>query len=45
LTVILGRLYVAKIKTGFKPTELGMMINDLLVASFPNIMDVGLRRT
>ena len=41
LTVILGRLYVAKIKAGFKPTELGMMINDLLVASFPNIMDVG----
>ena len=41
LTVIQGRLYVTKIKAGFKPTELGMTINDLLVASFPNIMDVG----
>ncbi|MBM4288250.1 MAG: type I DNA topoisomerase [Deltaproteobacteria bacterium] len=40
LTVIQGRLYVIKTKTGFKPTELGMIINDLLVASFPNIMDV-----
>ncbi|AEB10459.1 type I DNA topoisomerase [Desulfobacca acetoxidans] len=41
LSVILGRLYVAKIKAGFKPTELGLMINDLLVASFPKIMNVG----
>ena len=40
LTVIQGRLYVMKVKAGFKPTELGMMINDLLVASFPNIMAV-----
>ena len=41
LSVILDRLYVIKVKAGFKPTELGMMINDLLVASFPRIMDVG----
>ncbi len=41
VTVIQGRLYVMKVKAGFKPTELGMMINDLLVASFPNIMAVG----
>ncbi len=41
LSVIQDRLYVTKAKNGFKPTELGMMINDLLVASFPQIMDVG----
>lgn len=41
LSVIQDRLYVTKAKNGFKPTELGMMINDLLVASFPHIMDVG----
>ncbi len=40
LSVIQDRLYVIKVKGGFKPTELGLMINDLLVASFPNIMDV-----
>ncbi len=41
LSVIQDRLYVIKVKGGFKPTELGLMINDLLVASFPHIMDVG----
>jgi DNA topoisomerase-1 len=41
LSVIQDRLYVIKTKVGFKPTELGLMINDLLVASFPQIMDVG----
>ncbi|MGQ9920198.1 MAG: type I DNA topoisomerase [Desulfobacca sp.] len=41
LSVIQDRLYVIKVKGGFKPTELGLMINDLLVASFPQIMDVG----
>jgi DNA topoisomerase-1 len=41
LSVIQDRLYVTKAKNGFKPTELGMVINDLLVASFPHIMDVG----
>jgi len=41
LSVIQDRLYVIKVKGGFKPTELGLVINDLLVASFPHIMDVG----
>lgn len=41
LSIIQSRLYVTKTKSGFKPTELGLMINDLLVASFPKIMDVG----
>lgn len=40
LSVIQDRLYVIKVKGGFKPTELGLIINDLLVASFPHIMDV-----
>lgn len=40
LSIIQGRLYVTKTKAGFKPTELGLMVNDLLVASFPKIMDV-----
>ena len=41
LTVILGRLYVAKIKAGFKPTELGMMINDLLGGQFSKYYGCG----
>ncbi len=40
LGVIQDRLYVTKSKTGFRPTELGLTINDLLVASFPEIMDI-----
>jgi DNA topoisomerase-1 len=33
------RDYVLKIKTRLRPTELGMAVSDLLVASFPDIMD------
>jgi len=40
LGVIQDRLYVTKTKAGFRPSELGMTINDLLVANFPEIMDI-----
>jgi DNA topoisomerase-1 len=33
------RDYVLKIKTRLRPTELGMAVNDLLVESFPDIMN------
>ncbi|MFZ2088045.1 MAG: type I DNA topoisomerase, partial [Desulfobaccales bacterium] len=33
------RDYVLKIKTRLRPTELGMAVSDLLVASFPGIMN------
>lgn len=33
------RLYVVKERFGLRPTELGMVVNDLLVRSFPDIMD------
>jgi|UniRef100_A0A7V6A399 DNA topoisomerase-1 len=40
---ILGNLqtrdYVLKIKTRLRPTELGMAVSDLLVDSFPDVMD------
>jgi DNA topoisomerase-1 len=33
------RDYVLKIKTRLRPTELGMAVSDLLVASFPDVMN------
>jgi DNA topoisomerase I len=33
------RLYVSREKYGLRPTELGMVVNGLLVGSFPEIMD------
>ena len=41
LSTIRGRDYVEKEKGRFHPTELGFLVNDLMVASFDDIMDVG----
>jgi DNA topoisomerase I len=40
LSVIQNRAYVEKEKRSFRPTELGMVVNDLLVKSFSDIFDV-----
>jgi DNA topoisomerase-1 len=40
LSVIEDRKYVEKIEGRFKPSELGMVVNDLLVARFPELIDV-----
>jgi DNA topoisomerase-1 len=39
LANISGREYVTLEKKRFKPTELGFLVTDLLVKSFPNILD------
>ncbi|MDA8387399.1 MAG: type I DNA topoisomerase [Nitrospiraceae bacterium] len=41
LSTIQDRKYVAKDAGKFKPTDLGMLVNDLLVEKFPELMDVG----
>ena len=41
LSTIQERGYVVKEKTQLKPTELGFLVTDLLVKSFPEIFDVG----
>ncbi|HKY32718.1 MAG TPA: type I DNA topoisomerase [Candidatus Polarisedimenticolia bacterium] len=41
LTTIQSREYVEKDKGRFKPSELGMLVSDLLVESFPDIVEVG----
>jgi DNA topoisomerase I len=40
LTTIQDRDYVVKLEGKFQPTELGFIINDLLVESFADILDV-----
>ncbi len=40
LSTIADRGYVEKKEARFHPTELGTLVNDLLVTSFPNILDV-----
>ncbi len=40
LATIQERKYVEKEKGRFKPTELGLLVNDLLVNNFPDIVDV-----
>jgi DNA topoisomerase I len=40
ISTILGRLYIERRENRFYPTELGSMINDLLVQHFPKILDV-----
>ena len=40
LSTIRDKGYVELIKRYFKPTELGFIVNDLLIASFPEILDV-----
>ena len=39
LTNLQDRLYVVKEKTALRPTEMGLVVSDLLVENFPNIMD------
>jgi DNA topoisomerase-1 len=41
LSTLQEKKYVEKKDGRLHPTELGMVVNDLLVASFPGIMDVG----
>jgi DNA topoisomerase-1 len=40
ISTILGRMYIERRENRFYPTELGTMINDLLVLHFPNILNV-----
>jgi DNA topoisomerase-1 len=40
LTTIRGKGYVDLVKRYFRPTELGLIVNDLLIASFPDILDI-----
>jgi len=39
LSNLQDRLYVAKEKYGLRPMEMGMVVSDLLVENFPDIMD------
>ncbi|MBI5025820.1 MAG: type I DNA topoisomerase [Nitrospirae bacterium] len=41
LSTIQERKYTERIDSRFKPTELGVVVNDLLVERFPELMDVG----
>ena len=41
LSTIMDRDYVQKDRGRFSPTELGFLVNDLMVASFGDIVDVG----
>ena len=41
LSTIQDRKYVSKDAGKFKPTDLGVLVNDLLVEKFPELMDVG----
>jgi len=40
LSTIKGKEYVKLEKGRFMPTELGLMVNDLLVVNFPDILDI-----
>jgi DNA topoisomerase-1 len=40
LSTIQERGYVAKSNGSFKPTELGFLVNDLLVKHFPDVVDI-----
>ena len=40
LTTIQDRGYVEKIEKKYQPTEIGMLVNDLLVENFPEIVDI-----
>ncbi len=40
LSTIRDKGYVELIKRYFRPTELGFIVNDLLIANFPDILDV-----
>ena len=40
LTTIRGKGYVELVKKRFRPTELGFIVNDLLIESFPDVLNV-----
>jgi DNA topoisomerase-1 len=40
ISTIQDRDYVTKVENKFRPTELGVLVNDLLVSHFPVILDV-----
>jgi len=40
ISTIQDKKYVEKDKRNFRPTEIGFIVNDLLLKSFPDIMDV-----
>ncbi|MFC2004060.1 type I DNA topoisomerase [Chloroflexota bacterium] len=40
LSTIQGREYVTKVKGSFQPTELGIVVNDLVSQYFPDIVDI-----
>jgi len=40
LSTIQDREYVTKIQGSFQPTELGFVVNDMLVQSFPDLMNI-----
>ncbi len=39
LSNLQDRLYILKLKTHLRPTELGLVVSDLLVENFPEVMD------
>ncbi len=41
LSTLRDRGYVKMVERRFAPTDLGVLVNDLLVANFPQVMDVG----
>ncbi len=41
LSTIQDREYVEKIEKKYKPTEIGFLVNDLLVEHFPEVIDIG----
>lgn len=41
LSVIQDKQYAEKIEKRFRPTDLGKLVNDLLVNNFPEILDIG----
>jgi DNA topoisomerase-1 len=45
LTTIQNRGYVEKIDKKYQPTETGILVNDILVEHFPEIVDVGFTST
>src|SRR3989344_1682327 len=40
LTTIQDRGYVEKIEKKYHPTEIGILVNDMLVANFPEVIDI-----
>ena len=41
IATVMDREYVRKEQGNFIPTKLGIVVNDLLIAHFPDIMDIG----